>query len=374
MTAPDSPEVQSLLEGFGGSARVEHAELVAWLLGQGAAADQIRNSPMQVLLASRRILGDDDIYVSPREISENHGVDVELVQRMLGALGLARSNDPEAAVYLRADGQTAAHFQKFLEAGLDPEHVIQVVHVVSEGLSRAAEVMRYIGLAAALRPGATELEIAQRSQALVNRVAPLLESWIPDVLFLHLRGRTDTEAVTFGERAAGGALPGARDITVAFVDLVDFTQAGEEGPAERLEELAHRLTDRARVVAVPPVRFIKTIGDAVMFICTDPKPLLDAVLQLVYTSETGTDVHSLRVGVASGPAISRAGDWFGSPVNIASRVTATASSGTVVTTESVRQAVGEASGLSWSFSGEHALKGIRDKVKLFRTWRDDNAR
>ena len=35
----------------------------------------------------------------------------------------------------------------------------------------------------------------------------------------------------------------------------------------------------------------------------------------------------LRIGIASGCAVSRAGDWFGSPVNVASRVTAAARPG-----------------------------------------------
>jgi adenylate cyclase len=34
------------------------------------------------------------------------------------------------------------------------------------------------------------------------------------------------------------------------------------------------------------------------------------------------DLPRLRVGVATGCAVTRAGDWFGSPVNVASRVTA----------------------------------------------------
>ena len=39
------------------------------------------------------------------------------------------------------------------------------------------------------------------------------------------------------------------------------------------------------------------------------------------------------IGVASGYAVSRAGDWFGSPVNVASRVTAAASPGTALVAE-----------------------------------------
>ncbi|PQM48596.1 pH-sensitive adenylate cyclase [Mycobacterium talmoniae] len=288
---------------------------------------------------------------------------------MQRAIGLAQVDDPDAAVHLRADGEAAAHAQKFLALGLDPDHMVQVVRVLAEGLSHAAEVMRYTALASILQPGATELQVAQASQELISQVAPLLGPWIEDMLFMHLRHQMETEAVTASERAAGAALPGAREVSVAFADLVGFTRLGEVVPPEDLEQLATRLADRARDVAAPPVRFIKTIGDAVMFVSTKPAPLLDAVLKLVETTDSDRDFPRLRAGVAAGPAVSRAGDWFGSPVNLASRVTGAARPGALLVAESVRQALGDNAGFSWSFAGARHLKGIKDEVKLFRVRR-----
>ncbi len=67
-------------------------------------------------------------------------------------------------------------------------------------------------------------------------------------------------------------------------------------------------------------------------------------------------------------AVSRAGDWFGSPVNMASRVTGVA--------ESVWEALndpGELGGANFqaSFAGGRRLKGIKNEVKLFRVRRGD---
>jgi adenylate cyclase len=45
-----------------------------------------------------------------------------------------------------------------------------------------------------------------------------------------------------------------------------------------LQQLADRLAGQARDVVAPPVRFIKTIGDAVMFVSTDPVALLRTAL------------------------------------------------------------------------------------------------
>ena len=365
-------DIDELLGDLEGNARAERAELIEWLFEQGITADEIRNAFAPMLLISRRVIGDDGTYMSAREISESYGVDLELLQRVQRAIGLSRVDDPDAAVHMRADGVAATYAQRFIEMGLNADNIVLVVRVLAEGLAHAAEVMRYSALASILRPGATELEIAKGSQALVTQIKPLLGPMIEDMLFMHLRHAMETEAVNASERAAGKPLAGARQVAVAFADLVGFTRLGEEVPPEELGQLANRLADLARDTAVPPVRFIKTIGDAVMFVCTDPAPLLDAVLKLVEITDGDNDFPRLRAGIASGSAVSRAGDWFGSPVNIASRVTAVARPGTVLAAESARDELGDDAGFSWSFAGARHLKGIKGEVRLFRARRGDS--
>ncbi len=364
-------DIDDLLEGLEGAARTERADLVRWLLEQGVTADEIRTTNPPLLLATRHLIGDDGTYVSTREIAETYGMDLALLQRVQRAIGLARVDDPDAAVHMRADGEAAAYAQRFVELGLDPDQVLLVVRVLSEGLSNAAEVMRYTALSAIMRPGATELEIAKASKALVSQIAPILGPMIQDTLFMHLRHMMETEAVNAAERAAGKPLPGARQITVAFADLVGFTRLGEVVSAEELGHLANRLAHLARDMTVPPVRFIKTIGDAVMLVCPEPQPILDVVLKLVEAVDTDNDFPRLRAGAASGMAVSRAGDWFGSPVNVASRVTGVARPGTVLAADSVWEALGGTGEFDASFAGARRLKGIKNEVKLFRIRRGD---
>jgi class 3 adenylate cyclase len=73
-------------------------------------------------------------------------------------------------------------------------------------------------------------------------------------------------------------------VTVAFADPVGFTELGEAVPPEQLEHIANRLAELARDAVVTPVRFVKTIGDAVMFVASDPEQLLNVALDLVSES------------------------------------------------------------------------------------------
>ncbi|MCW2528313.1 MAG: family 3 adenylate cyclase [Pseudonocardiales bacterium] len=362
-------EESGLLDGLDEEVRAERAELILWLLDRGVTVEQIRSSFAPMLMASRKIIGDDGAYVSTRELSEKTGMELELMQRVLRAIGLPRVDDPDAAVHLRVDGEATTYIQKFIDLGMDPEQLVQVSRVLAEGLSHAAEVMRYAALAAVLRPGATELEIAKGSEQLVSQVAPLLGPMVQEMLMLQLRHAMETEAVNASERAAGAPLPGAREIAVAFADLVDFTRLGEAVEPAELERLSHRLAEIAREVAVAPVRFIKTIGDAVMLVCPDPALLLKAMLDLAEATDADEAMPRLRVGIAFGEAVSRAGDWFGSPVNLASRVTGVARPGAVLVTESARELIGDQ--FQWSFAGARKLKGISGETKVFRARRAD---
>jgi adenylate cyclase len=361
-------EALGLLDGLEGDARRERADLIAWLLDRGFTIEQISGSPAApLLLPAHRVFGDDGTYVSARELCESTGIELELLERIQRAMGLPRIDDPDAAVLLRADAQAAARAKLFLDLGIDPDDSVAIMRVVMEGLSHAAAIMREAALKTLLRPGATEIELAQASEELARRAAPMAGPLMKDLLLLEIRHSFETEAVTAAERAAG-TLPGARRVTVAFADVAGFTRLGEASPPEELENVASRLTELAHDVAGGPVRFIKSIGDAVMFVCADAAPLLDAVLDLAARA----DAHGLprlRIGVASGCAVSRAGDWFGSPVNVASRVTSAARPGTVLVAESARDAVGGATRFEWSPAGVRRLKGVRDEVKLFRARR-----
>lgn len=355
-------EALGLLDDLHGPARQERAELVRWLLGRGFNVDQIRGEFSPMLLPAIRMIGDDGALASPQEISDSSGVNLELLRRLHGAAGLVQSEDPDARLLSRADAESVLGAARLVEVGLDPAQVILIVRLLMDGLTGVAVMMRHAALQAALHPGATELELAQAFEVLAHDAEPLLGPMVGELLRLALRHSFETEAINAFERATG-TLPGARQVAVAFADLVGFTRLGEQIPPEDLGLVALRLADLARAVVKPPVHFVKTIGDAVMLVCSDPLKLLATILDLVDAAATD-DFPRLRAGLAFGPAVNRAGDWYGSPVNLASRVTGAAPAGTVRVTEAARMAIGDPAGIEWTVAQARRLKGIRGEVLL----------
>ena len=75
---------------------------------EGFTVEQIRGEVAPMLMPAGRIVGNDGVYVSARQICEETGIDLELLEEIQRAMGLPRADDPDAVVHLRADSKAAA--------------------------------------------------------------------------------------------------------------------------------------------------------------------------------------------------------------------------------------------------------------------------
>jgi len=180
----------------------------------------------------------------------------------------------------------------------------------------------------------------------------------------HLRQQVRQDVIS-RQALAEGRLAEGQEVAVSFADIVGFTKLGEQIGVEELGAVTGRLGELASEVASAPVRLVKLIGDAAMLISPQADPLLDATLALVDAADNeGEGFPLLRAGVAAGQALAQGGDYFGHPVNLASRITAVAYPASVLCAADVREVAG--SGYRWSDAGRRRLKGIDGPVRLAR--------
>jgi adenylate cyclase len=196
----------------------------------------------------------------------------------------------------------------------------------------------------------------------MRELGPTLGPSLVHMLGLRLREQI-RQAVVGSAELESGRLPGAQPVAVCFADIVGFTSLGEQIPVAELGSIVGHLEALAGDVAAPPVRLVKTIGDAAMLVAPDSAALLDAALALVEAADSDDGFPRLRAGVACGEALTKGGDWYGHPVNLASRITGVARPSSVLVAKGVRDAVGD--GYAFSFAGKRRLKGVGE-VPLFR--------
>ncbi len=361
---------EGLLDGLEDErARAERVALLEELLADGVELDELKAAVAEdrlVLLRVERSLG--TARYTPREVSELTGIDVETALRYRQVLGLPRPG-PDERVLTDLDVEALRGLQRFEAAGLPEEGLMEMARVLGESLSRVAAAVRVFVRGELLAPDVGEHELSARYAAVSEQLVPQLADSMQRIFTMHLQEQIRNDAIGRAE-LAHGRIAGATEATVAFADLVGFTKLGEQIPAEELGAIARRLLDLATEAAHPPVRVVKTIGDAVMLVSPDAGALLEVAIELVRLAEAeGEEFPRLRAGIATGEALHRAGDWYGSPVNLASRVTAIARPGSVVATEAARAAA-EASddGGRWRFSPlpPRRIKGVDGTVPLYR--------
>jgi adenylate cyclase len=359
-------EAEGLLEGLDEDDRRERAELLDYLHDEvGIAIDRLRGQDPALLVAmpAERHVGAEPRY-TPREVAEEAGIELDVMTRLRQAMGLPAIG-PDERILGEADLESTKLAVAFLEEGMPEDDMLAVTRVLGRGLGQAAAVMRQTAMRMALEPGLSERQLAERFAAVAGMLTPQVVPLVEQTLKLHLRQMLAGEVARTAERR-DGSLPGARDIGVAFADLVGFTRLGENVPPEELGNVASRMEDLASDVLGPPVRLVKTIGDAVMYVSEDPVALLGASIDLSRAADKqGEDFPQLRVGAAAGQAITRGGDWFGRPVNLASRITAIARPGSVVVSEPVKDAAPDDQ-FRFSFIGARKLKGVPGSTALYR--------
>jgi adenylate cyclase len=359
---------EGLLDDLQGEERADRLTLLEYLEDNGVSLAELRRATATgtlVFLSAERVIGGQARYTAA-EVAERSGVAEDFLLAVSRAMGQPIRPAEEAA-YTDSDLEVVRVTNAIRAVGVTDEEMLDVLRALGRGLSQAAETMRALPLRIVLEPGLSEHALAQRYASIVAELAPLLAPLISGLLKLHLRQMAQNEAINSVERS-GGRLPGSREVAICFADLVGFTRLGEEVPPEELGHLAVRLEALATAVVEPPVRLVKTIGDAAMLASVEPAPLLDATLTLLDAADAeGRDFPQLRAGMAVGAALSRAGDWFGRPVNLASRITQIARPGSLLAERGVRELAPEA--YHWSYAGERPLRGIREPVALYRARR-----
>ena len=248
----------------------------------------------------------------------DRGVEDDDPDRYLKAVGLdPRDPGLPERIMLRA-------LDEAQRAGLDPGARFAIAQAYGRGIGRIA---------------AAEGEIVRRlvrdepRGARVDALDQLLSRTLPlSTMFLHaihrarlwkeLEDTLDVEALDE---------PDVAERTIALVDLVSSTSFLAEAGRVETEQMVDAIHEAAQECtagrAVAPVKFA---GDGVFLLGRDSREVIVTALNAVRTLDDGDLPLRARAGLATGPVVRRAGDYFGLTVNLAERLVRAAPIGTVL--------------------------------------------
>lgn len=351
---------EGLLGGLEREQRAARERLLQSLVDQGVGLDELKAAVAEdrlVLLPLERMLAGQ---YTAEDVAEMTGLPAATLLRIRRSLGLPEGL-PGERVFCPADVEAARSIRQFIEAGFDEESIADISRVLGEGMSRLSATAGAAFGQTFLRAGDSEDEAATRFASAAETLTEAFEPVLDAAFRAHVLDNVRRTMISNAELATG-QLAGEQELAVCFADLVGFTRLGSELDTRELGDVVKGFGGLAASVAKPPVRLVKTIGDAALLGSRDPRPLVAAALALLDEVQAA-DLPTVRAGIAWGVAIPRSGDLYGHAVNLASRVTGIARPGSVLCTEEVREAAPD---FDWSFAGRHRLKGIGDAVPLYR--------
>jgi class 3 adenylate cyclase len=343
----------------------DRLELLTWLDELGFSLDEMVAANAVGSLSA--LAGDHRMMPVPSitrtEAAARSGLDVEQIDTYATAFGFAPvGGSPPGEVGFNEDEVDVFVAIRLLSSIFTPEEAIGFMRVLGSSLGRIGEAVVSMFLADIEQPhqaaGEGELSLARKVYDAVGLLDGFAERLDP------LLRRQVRQAI---ERTRGSFVLDDKltfRVAVGFVDLVGFTERSNDLAPAELAVFIRDFEGRAHDVAIScGARVVKLIGDEVMFVSIDPAAVCRAAAALMEGFGTADDLVLPRGGLAFGKVLARGGDYYGSVVNLASRLADQAVPQEVLaTTELVDAARGSC---QFEPAGRRMVKGFDQAVTVW---------
>jgi adenylate cyclase len=358
-------------------ASLASARVVARLRERGFSLREIREATESGRLASSYIEGllpDAPARWTLEKAAAETGLEPALIERIFtsmgfGAQGLDHLSDD--------DVQLLRYAAAVLGAGLPLVAFLQLIRVYGQAMSQIADAeVRLFHLYVhepLMRDGVPGWEMAEEMAGLAREIMPLASPVMDHAHNRFLQHFIEQDVIGHMEADLGDEdgdrLLGRLRVAIAFADLAGYTRLTEEVGDEEAVSAVERFVEQVELSLPDEARIIKTIGDEVMIVGSDPGGLLDWAVRF---QEEVAQRPLPRIGIHYGETLYRDGDYYGREVNQASRVAARAAGGEVLATRPVIEHAG--ADLHVERIGEVRLKGFADTTELFLARGSDRRR
>lgn len=302
-------------------------------------------------------------HLTGPQAAKEAGIDHDFASRVFRALGFPFFPDT-AIEFDEQDVDALKSVKIIMDLGYSDEDVITLSRTFGYALSRIAAAEADSFRRHFIDPLQAEALDADQVTARLEQAVPFL---------LELQGRLVNHVlrrhlvVALEQEIVLGSTSRTQALAAGFIDLVGFTRTLDDlDPAE-----LGRLVTRFETLCLDTcsdhgVQVVKVIGDAIMFIDSDPSAALKAASAIISHLSTHPDLPEGRAGIDFGDVVPLGGDYFGRPVNVAARLQSFARPGTVVVSDALLHAVPNE--VSASRIGRPKLRGVGSiqayKVKL----------
>ena len=333
------------------------ARVRALLLDLGCTNEEIDRAvadDVVDLLVVDRMVVPSRVRLTPEQVTETTDIPLDLARRFWRALGFTDVDDDEA-VFTDLDIEAVRLFQTMVAMDMvDVDSAVQMARVIGTSMARIAEAETAPGSTPILTSSGDSVIDADQFARRAGTSLPAMGRLLEYVWRRHLGAATRRAMLTRTRRRDEGISP---VMAVGFADMVGFTLLSQHLDDAELGEVVLRFETLAHdTVVARGGRVVKMIGDEAMFVVQTAAGAAEIGLSLSEAYAGDQLLSDVRVALAFGPVLVQDGDFYGSVVNLASRLVAVANPGTVLISDELRSAL-EAEGAT-----EFTARAIRSRT------------
>jgi adenylate cyclase len=306
------------------------------------------------------------------EVTEELGLPPELTHRIRSILGTATASDDEP---IRKDDEELARMMaEARRLGAGDNDLTRVVLVFVEAIRRLVEAQRDFIDEVVIQPylagggspaGILEAtsDVRMQFRHIARRLILLLnDRLIEEAVFQNVVVLAEAALAAQGI----GREPASPEPAIVFVDQTGYTSMTEESGDLEAAQTAARFYEVTQVVAgMHGGRLVKILGDGVMLHFPDATSAVRSTLA-VRARVAQEALPPIHAGVNVGPVLRRDGDYFGSVVNVSSRLADYAGPAEVLVTREVVDAWNGGADVAFDDLGPASLKNVPRPVDVFR--------
>ena len=156
-----------------------------------------------------------------------------------------------------------------------------------------------------------------------------------------------------------------KSVAILMADLSGYTALTETHGAVSAADLIDKYIRIAENCLVGDSKLHQRTGDEIMFVSDSPDFLLATALKLAANTVSEENFLQVHGGLHYGKVLKRGGNYFGSALNLAARITGKAAAGTFCCSDEFVNAIADKSVCTFKSKGNYFFKNISGEKEVF---------
>ena len=156
-----------------------------------------------------------------------------------------------------------------------------------------------------------------------------------------------------------------KNIAILIADLSGYTALTETHGAVAAADLIDKYTGIVQNCLAGDCQLHERTGDEIMIVSDSPDFLLATALMIGKNTSCEENFLQVHGGLHYGKALKRANSYFGSAINLTSRIAAKANPGTFWCSDEYAKALSDKSMCTLTSKGKHFFKNLTEEKEVF---------